>query len=58
VANKLGLVFEFSRGGSKKQHYKITYMHQFENFDENIGEMQDLCNTFCTSVVEAIELIA
>ena len=58
VSEKLNLELEHIRSGGKKQHYKIVHVHQFNNFDNELKSMQQLCNTFCTEMVSALGLLA
>ena len=58
MADKLNIEIEFSRSGTKKQHFKIVYMHQFDNYENELAQMQQLAKDLFSSMVENIELIS
>ena len=57
LANKLGKTFDIERAGGKKQHLKIVYTFEFNDFEGELASMQNVTNEFFTESCNAINLI-
>ena len=55
ILKELNIEAEFQKAGSKKQHYKIQYTYEYNDFYAELEEIQDFCAKFFTAMVDGLE---